>query len=122
MPITSAGARPSTRGINAFARATAVGEALNDSLTYRPIASSRDASGTTSCTSPIALARAASNRLPVRNSSRAAEAPIFCSTYGEIIAGRIPSLVSVKPKIAASSATTMSHTAASPEPPPSAAP
>src|SRR5204862_25494 len=60
--------------------------------------------------------------MPVRNSSRAADAPIFWSTYGEIIAGRMPSLVSVKPKIASGSVTTMSHTAASPEPPPSAAP
>ena len=60
--------------------------------------------------------------MPVRNSSRAAETPIFGSTNGEIIAGRMPSLVSVKPKIVDSSATTMSQTAARPEPPPSAAP
>jgi hypothetical protein len=34
----------------------------------------------------------------------------------------MPSLASVKPKIALSAATTMSHTDASPAPPPSAAP
>src|SRR5688572_30148430 len=122
MSMTSAGTRPITRGISAFDFATAVGDALNASSTYFATASSSCAGATTACTSPMAFARAASNRMPVRNSSRAAEVPIFCSTYGEIIAGRIPSLVSVNPNTAPSSATTMSQTAARPDPPPSAAP
>ena len=87
----------------------------------RPSASS-SAARTTAWTSPISLARAASKRMPVRNSSRAADGPIFGSTYGEITAGRMPSLVSVNPKTALSSATTMSQMAARPAPPPSAAP
>jgi hypothetical protein len=58
----------------------------------------------------------------VRNSSRAADRPTFANAYGEITAGRIPSFTSVKPKIASSSQTTMSQTAARPAPPPSAAP
>ncbi len=37
--------------------------------------------------------------MPVRNSSRAADTPIFGSTNGEIIAGRMPSFVSVNPKM-----------------------
>ena len=49
-------------------------------------------------------------------------APILRTTYGEIIAGRMPSTTSVNPKTASSAATTTSQTAASPEPPPSAAP
>ena len=70
----------------------------------------------------MSLARAASKRMPVRNSSRAADAPIFASTYGETTAGRMPSFTSVKPKSVRSSATTMSQMAARPAPPPSAAP
>jgi len=77
---TSAGGRPSTRGINALARATAVGDALSASFTYFVTLSSSDASGTTSCTSPMVFALTASKRIPVRNNSRAAEAPIFCVT------------------------------------------
>ena len=69
-----------------------------------------------------AFARAAENRMPVRNSSRAAERPIFASANGEITAGRIPSFVSVKPNTVSSAATTMSQTAARPAPPPMAAP
>ena len=60
--------------------------------------------------------------MPVRNSSRAADGPIFGRTNGEITAGRMPSFVSVKPNTAFSSATAMSQMAASPAPPPSAAP
>ena len=68
------------------------------------------------------LARAAENRAPLRQSSRAAERPILRTTNGEIMPGRIPRTTSVNPKIASSAATTTSQTAASPEPPPSAAP
>ena len=49
----------------------------------------------TAWTRPISRARAAEKRAPVRNSSRAAERPIFASAYGEITAGRMPSLTSV---------------------------
>ena len=48
------------------------------------------------------------SRASVRNSSRAAEIPIFCTANGEITAGRIPSFASVNPNVASSAATTMS--------------
>ena len=39
------------------------------------------------------------NAPPVRNSSRAADAPIFATAKGEITAGRIPSFTSVNPNM-----------------------
>ena len=85
-------------------------------------AASSSAAGTTSWTRPISLARAAEKRAPFKHNSRAAETPILRTTYGEIIAGKIPSVTSVNPKIASSAATTTSQIAARPAPPPSAAP
>ena len=38
----------------------------------------------------------------MRNSSRAADAPILRITYGEITAGRMPSFTSVNPNVASS--------------------
>ena len=98
--IASAGARPQTRGISAFAAATPVGDADQHFVDVRLDLGVEIAAGTTACTRPISLARAAENRMPVRNNSRAADGPILGSTYGEMTAGRIPSLVSVKPKTA----------------------
>ena len=122
-PAASNAPRVHTRGISAFAVAIASGAALEELVarTSRPShparsAERRRARGRFPC------ARAALKRMPVRNSSRAAERPIFASAYGEITAGRMPSFTSVNPNTALSSATTMSQTAASPAPPPSAAP
>ena len=64
----------------------------------------------------------ASKRSPVTKNRRAAPAPIFASTNGEMTAGMIPSRTSVKPNVASGAATTMSAHATSPEPPPSAKP
>ena len=63
-------------------------------------AASSSAAGTTSWTRPISRARAAEKRAPVRNSSRAADRPIFASANGEITAGRMPSFASVNPNSA----------------------
>ena len=59
----------------------------------------------------------ASKRSPVVKNRRAF-APIFARTNGEMTPGTIPSLTSVKPKIASGAATTTSQHATSPEPPP----
>ena len=64
----------------------------------------------------------AENFRPVTNSSRAAETPIFRITNGEITAGTMPSLTSLKPKTASSAATTASQTDTRPTPPAIAAP
>ncbi len=117
-----AGGRPATCAISAFAAETAPGADVTSSRTYRSLVVSRSASEQTACTRPISRARAAAKRAPVRNSSRAADVPIFATTKGEITAGRMPSLASVKPNCAVSVATTMSQTAARPAPPPRAAP
>src|SRR5262245_41071562 len=122
MAIASRGARPHTLGMSALDAATPVGAADRISSRYLSTSVSSATAATTLCTSPISFARAASKRIPVRNSSRAADGPIFGRTYGEITAGRMPSLVSVNPNTAASSAIAMSQMAARPAPPPSAAP
>ena len=62
-------------------------------------ASSAAPSATTSWTRPIRSARSASKRSPVANSARACDSPIFGSTKVLITAGRMPSLVSVNPKV-----------------------
>src|SRR4051794_9652737 len=67
-------------------------------------------------------ARVASKRRPPGNNARAWVSPIFAITNGLMTDGRIPSRVSVKPNRAPDSAITMSDTAHSPIPPPSAAP
>ena len=82
--------------------------------TCRSTARSSRSAVTTSWTRPISLARAAENRVPLRQSSRAADRPILRTTNGEIMPGRIPSTTSVNPKTASSAATTTSQTAARP--------
>ena len=67
-------------------------------------------------------ASSAEMRSPVTNQARARDSPILCTRYGEMTAGMTPSRTSVVPKIAFSAATTTSHTATRPVPPPSAAP
>src|SRR5438128_511913 len=59
--------------MRAFASAIARGPAFNSSWTRPSTAASRSASGTAARTRPISRARTASNRSPVRNSSRAAD-------------------------------------------------
>ena len=71
---------------------------------------------------PISSARTASNRSPVRKSSRAADSPILLTTYGLMTAGMMPSRTSVNPKCVPSAATGMSQAATRPAPPPSAWP
>src|SRR5581483_10347232 len=112
----------STAGISAFAAAVACGPAPISSSAIDSTVPSSASPPTTSWTRPIACARSASNRSPVRNSRRACDGPIFASANGEMTAGMIPSFVSVKPKTVSRSATTASATAQSPAPPPSAAP
>ena len=116
------GRREQRAGSAVWQRSPRSGPALRISPMHLSTAASRASAGTTSCTKPMRSARAASKRSPVRKSARACDAPIFASTNGEITAGMMPSLTSVKPKIASSAAIATSQTAARPAPPPSAAP
>ena len=104
------------------AAAIASGPFLASSCRYLFTVCVRSPGWTTACTRPISFACEASKRQPVMNSSRAADWPILATTYGAMTAGISPSFTSVKPNIASSDATAMSATAASPAPPPSAAP
>ncbi len=79
-PIRSFGLSSATSRINALAAATALGPDVSTSAMRRSTAASSSASATTSCTSPSSRALAAPNRLPVRNSSRAADTPILRTT------------------------------------------
>ena len=72
------GRRPHTSGISAFAAATPSGAADRSSLTYCSTAASSSRGGDDRVDEPdLSGARAAGKRMPVRNSSRAADGPIF---------------------------------------------
>ena len=83
-----------------------------------PTASSRASRWTTLLTSPNSFASAAENLSPVRMIRRQTLSPILLMRTGDIVAGAMPSVTSLREKVVSSEATTMSQAATSPNPPP----
>mmetsp|Transcript_14155 Transcript_14155/g.23556 ORF Transcript_14155/g.23556 Transcript_14155/m.23556 type:complete len:242 (-) Transcript_14155:76-801(-) len=114
---------PATFSTRFFDAATAAGAAnfiIPSSLSAAFFISS--GVSTSSLTSPIFTPSSARMDSPVINIRRAFAAPIFATTYGEMVAGMTPSFTSDKAKKADLRAITWSQQETSPTPPPIADP
>src|SRR5450631_743596 len=100
----------------------ASGPALSSRPSTSSMRSSSSAGTARSCKRPRRNASAAVNRSAVKNSRRAARAPIASTTYGLIVAGMSPRRASDNAKTASGVPIAISQQAMRPIPPPNAAP
>jgi hypothetical protein len=113
----SSAGRPGTRSSSCLAVAMAPGAPARRSVTTAATSSSSRSAGTAALSSPMRAASAAGNRLPRRKAARASAGRSLGRHTTEITAGATPIRTSVKPNLALSIATEMSHAAARPMPP-----